>query len=225
MKSMLVVVAATMVAGCASVVENGEEPKLLNEVPAWNAMSPEETYKWFMNEEYGVRPAEAERPRHLAFKAASPDRVMMDGAAVRKMVCVEYGGKYGTNSFVVTAFVPNRPGPHPAFLLICNRDAEMPCDQHQFLALMAPRLVAVASASEDAWAGQRGEYESCVRASGAWEAQGLKGLVSDGFPPPDSPLQEGSVSYHLRTGKHNLTGYDWNRYMDFADRHGWRRGK
>ena len=384
---MLVVVAAAMVAGCASVVENGEEPKLLGEVPAWNAMSPEETYKWFMNEEYGVRPAEAERPRHLAFKAERPDKVMMDGAAVRKMIRIEYGGKYGTNSFVVTAFVPNRPGPHPAFVLICNRDpkentdpervkkidfwpaeeivargyaaiafyngdvapdlnsgctdgvfacfeqkrkyrprnswgtlsawawgasrvmdwieteptvdarhvavvghsrggktalltgvtdrrfamacvndsgcsgaklnrldlpksehlsdicatfsywfcanyihwvnrdAEMPCDQHQFLALMAPRLVAVASASEDAWAGQRGEYESCVRASGAWEAQGLKGLVSDGFPPPDSPLQEGSVSYHLRTGKHNLTGYDWNRYMDFADRHGWRRGK
>ena len=104
----------------------------------------------------------------------------------------------------------------------CNRDAEMPFDQHQFLALMAPRLVAVASASEDAWAGPQGEFESCRLASGAWEACGAKGLVADAFPPPDTPLQDGSISYHVRTGKHNLTPYDWTVYMDFADRHGWR---
>ena len=42
-------------------------------------------------------------------------------------------------------------------------------------------------------------------------------------PLTQAPLQEGCVSYHLRTGKHNLTPYDWKCYMDFADRHGWRK--
>jgi hypothetical protein len=34
---------------------------------------------------------------------------------------------------------------------------------------------------------------------------------------------EGSVAYHYREGKHTLCLKDWNFYMDFADRNGWRR--
>lgn len=104
-----------------------------------------------------------------------------------------------------------------------NAEKDWRVDQHGFIALMAPRLVCIASATEDDWAGQEGEYLSGKLASPAWELYGRKGLVADGFPKPDSPLQEGCISYHLRTGKHNLTPYDWARYMDFADRHGWRK--
>ena len=91
-------------------------------------------------------------------------------------------------------------------------------------ALIAPRLLAIASASEDAWAGQEGEFHTARLASPAWELYGRKGLVApDGkFPGADKPLQAGSVSYHMRTGEHNLTPYDWARYMDFADAHSWR---
>jgi hypothetical protein len=104
-----------------------------------------------------------------------------------------------------------------------NADKEWRVDQHQFIALLAPRLVCIASATKDRWAGPEGEYWSGVLASPAWELYGKKGLVSNGFPPPDRPLQDGCISYHLRTGKHNLTPYDWKVYMDFADRHGWRK--
>lgn len=34
-------------------------------------------------------------------------------------------------------------------------------------------------------------------------------------------VANGNVSYCLRVGKHDLTLWDWNRYMDFADAHGW----
>ncbi|MBP5320908.1 MAG: acetylxylan esterase [Kiritimatiellae bacterium] len=104
-----------------------------------------------------------------------------------------------------------------------GREKELPLDMHQLVALMAPRLVYVASASKDDWAGQPGEFQSALLASPAWALYGKKGLVGTAFPPPDTPLQEGCVGYHLRTGPHNLTPYDWNRYMDFTDRHGWRR--
>jgi len=99
--------------------------------------------------------------------------------------------------------------------------AALPVDQHLLIALIAPRLAYVASASEDAWAGQPGEFQSCVLASPAWTLYGKKGLVGNTFPPVDTPLQDGNIGYHLRTGKHDLTVYDWERYMDFADRH-WR---
>ena len=109
----------------------------------------------------------------------------------------------------------------PNYTTHVNAEKDWRVDQHEFIALMAPRLVCIASATEDAWAGPLGEYWSGVLASPAWALYGQKGLVADGFPAPDHPLQEGCISYHLRTGKHNLTRYDWACYMDFADRHGW----
>ena len=100
----------------------------------------------------------------------------------------------------------------------------MDFDQHELAALVAPRLLAIASATEDVGAGPLGEFHSARLASPAWELYGLSGLCADRFPSPDSPVQIGYVSYHVRTGKHDLTPYDWNVYMDFADAHGWRTG-
>jgi len=104
-----------------------------------------------------------------------------------------------------------------------NEDAQ-PFDQHELIALMAPRLVYVASASEDEWADPVGEFLSCVHASPVYALFGLTGIESTEFPKPDTPLHAGHIGYHLRTGKHDLTEYDWARYMDFADKH-WKQGR
>ena len=98
----------------------------------------------------------------------------------------------------------------------------MDFDTHQLAALVAPRLLAIASASKDDWAGQLGEWWCAKLASPAWELYGKKGLVADKMPNVGEAQQEGSISYHYREGKHNLNLHDWNRYMDFADKHGWR---
>lgn len=103
-----------------------------------------------------------------------------------------------------------------------GKETELDFDQHELVALMAPRLVAIGSASEDHWAGQLGEWWSGKLASPAWELYGKKGLVAAVWPKTETPQQEGCVSYHLRTGEHTLAAYDWKCYMDFADRHEWR---
>ena len=365
----------------------------------WEEVRRPEIRKRFLETMYGVRPAAAESPV-VTFRPEGPDRVMMDGTALRKRVRICYEGPYGSNSFVVTAFIPKTGKPAPSFVLICNRNpaknidperiertpfwsAEeivkrgfaaiaffngdvaketynpataflngvFPCyerpedrtdaswgvlsawawgasrvmdwietepaldarhvavvghsrggktsllagvtderfaltcvncsgcggaklthidlpeseyyalflhsrvtywfcggfqrnfmnrdrtiyrpepwqaesckpldvDQHEWAALVAPRLLAIASATEDKDAGPLGEYYTAKLASPAWELYGARGLVSDGWPAPDTPQSEGSVSYHIRTGSHDLTTYDWNVYMDFARRHG-----
>ncbi|MBP5511635.1 MAG: family 78 glycoside hydrolase catalytic domain [Kiritimatiellae bacterium] len=103
-----------------------------------------------------------------------------------------------------------------------GKEMSMDFDQHQLLALIAPRLLCIASATEDHWCGQRGEWWAGKFASPAWELYGKKGLVAESYPDPDSPQQQGCISYHVRTGKHLLSSYDWKCYMDFADKHGWR---
>ena len=111
-------------------------------------------------------------------------------------------------------FCPNYAG-------YVERELEMPFDQHWLLALVAPRLLYVSSATEDAWAGPRGEFAALELASPAWRLYGIPGLISHGFPKADAPLQAGNAAYHLRTGVHDITRYDWQCYMDFAEGRGW----
>ncbi|MBQ2631950.1 MAG: family 20 glycosylhydrolase [Kiritimatiellae bacterium] len=98
----------------------------------------------------------------------------------------------------------------------------MDFDQHELAALVAPRLLAVASASGDPGAGPVGEFHTVRLASPAWELYGRRGIADAEFPPTGAPICGADVSYHLRDGKHDLTPYDWGVYMDFADAHGWR---
>lgn len=378
--------------------------KPVRDLAAWEKVRRPEIRKRFLERMYGVRPAAAEKP-DVSFADEEPAVEMMDGKAVRRRVRISYRGPYGTNSFVVTAFIPKSTRPAPSFLLICNRDAGQnidparknrsqfwpaeeivsrgyaaiaffngdvaretynpataflhgvfPCyerpqdrtdkswgtlsawawgasrvmdwiesrpeldasrvavvghsrggktsllagatderfamtcvncsgcggaklahidlpeseyyaiflasrvtywfcgafqrycmnrdrhvekidawrgsylpvaepmdfDQHQLAALVAPRLLAVASATDDKGAGPLGEFYTVRLASPAWELYGKRALSDAEFPPPRTPLFGGNTSYHLRQGKHDLTAYDWSVYMDFADANGWR---
>ncbi|MBL9216133.1 MAG: alpha/beta hydrolase, partial [Opitutaceae bacterium] len=101
-----------------------------------------------------------------------------------------------------------------------DAEDQLPVDQHLLIALAAPRLVYVASATEDAWADPAAEFRACVEASPVWSLFGQPGLLGGATqPPPDTPRPEGRIGYHLRTGDHALTLSDWEKYLDFARRH------
>ena len=94
-----------------------------------------------------------------------------------------------------------------------GNEADLPVDQHQLIALIAPRLVYVASAVEDEWADPRGEFLSAKHAGPVYELLGKKGVGSEDLPELNQGVGA-QVRYHIRSGKHDVTDFDWERYLE-----------
>lgn len=111
----------------------------------------------------------------------------------------------------------NRRFPHwfcPAFHAYNEREHELPIDQHQLLALVAPRPLYVASAAGDLWADPVGERLACEAASPVY---GLFGLPGFEVPSAGSPMPR--IGHHVRPGRHDITPLDYWHYLTFAERH------
>jgi hypothetical protein len=87
------------------------------------------------------------------------------------------------------------------------------------LSLIAPRPVYVASATADTWADPHGEFQSARHAGPVYALLGKKPLSTNTLPPPNQPLLDGDIGYHIRTGGHSVEPYDWQQFIQFADRH------
>ncbi|MFT5526870.1 MAG: hypothetical protein ACI9HK_004850 [Pirellulaceae bacterium] len=99
-----------------------------------------------------------------------------------------------------------------------DREAELPFDQHMLMALIAPRPIYITSATKDLLSDPKGEFLSAVHAESIYQLLGKRGINTTTLPPPDTPIGH-SIGYHLRTGKHDITAYDWQQFLRFADRH------
>jgi hypothetical protein len=96
-----------------------------------------------------------------------------------------------------------------------DHEDQMPFDSHMLMSLIAPRGLYVASAEEDRWSDPKGEFLGAAEASKVWELFGKKGIGTMEMPGIHQPVGQ-DVRYHIRTGKHDVTAYDWEQYLKFA---------
>jgi len=132
------------------------------------------------------------------------------------------GAAISRRRFGETVKVINTSFPHwfnDVFRKYNEKEDELPLDQHMLIALMAPRPVYIASAQQDQWADPKGEYLSGYHAGPVYQLYGKMTPSSENQPPLNQPQFTESVSYHIRSGVHDVTRFDWVQYIQFANQY------
>ncbi|MDD3788244.1 MAG: acetylxylan esterase [Petrimonas sp.] len=98
-----------------------------------------------------------------------------------------------------------------------NNEDKLPVDQHMLIALQAPRGVYVSAAEEDRWADNKGQYLSLIEAQPVFNLYGFNLNLPLQMPSVGNQLFEIPMGCHIREGKHDMTLYDWQQFIRFAN--------
>ncbi|RIH66301.1 alpha/beta hydrolase [Mariniphaga sediminis] len=105
----------------------------------------------------------------------------------------------------------------PNYQQYANNENKLPVDQHMLIALIAPRAVYVASAAEDLWADPKGQYLALTEAQDVYELYKVHTNLPAEMPDVNEQIIRPHIGFHNREGKHNMTPYDWQQFIQFAD--------
>lgn len=102
------------------------------------------------------------------------------------------------------------------FPTFAKNELRTPVDQHQLLALIAPRPLLVTDGDGDGHADPQGARAAVEAADPAWKLFGDSGIV-----PGEGglPSRDGRLVWTTRPGEHSIGEVDWAIFLPFAKRH------
>ncbi len=97
---------------------------------------------------------------------------------------------------------------------------DLPIDQHELIALCAPRpcFISAGSFEADKWVDIAGMFIAASKASPVYELLDKKGLATDVLPVMDFGLLDGELAYRQHHGGHEA-GPNWPFFLDFFARY------
>lgn len=96
---------------------------------------------------------------------------------------------------------------------------DLPVDSHELIALCAPRPVFISSGEKgDSWVDARGMFMAAVGAGPVYRLLGKKDLGTSVFPPVETPLMSGDLTFRQHSGGHT-PGPNWPTFIRFASRY------
>lgn len=101
------------------------------------------------------------------------------------------------------------------FLKYAGHWDRLPVDQHELIALIAPRPVFITGGTTDFWSDPVGEFEACVAAGPVYRLLGKKGVGQTQMPAPDEALIAGAIGFREHIGGHAELP-DWPTFIQFA---------
>lgn len=104
----------------------------------------------------------------------------------------------------------------PAFAAYADHRADIPVDQHQLIALMAPRPLLIGGGWRDQWSDPQSSFRASQGASPIYRLYGSDGLTQAGLDDFD-PAADLAVA--MRPGLHGVQPADWENFLAFLDAH------
>ena len=104
----------------------------------------------------------------------------------------------------------------PAYAGYADEPASIPIDQHQLIALMAPRPVLIGGGWRDQWSDPQSSFRAAQGANPVYRLYGSDGLTQAGLGDFD-PAADLAVA--MRPGLHGVHTEDWDNFLAFLDAH------
>ena len=89
-------------------------------------------------------------------------------------------------------------------------------DQHQLIALMAPRPLLLGNAKRDVWSDPEGAFRAAKGAAPAYKVYGSDGLRQSKLTQFDP---KADIAFWMRPGTHGVVKEDWPAFLEFMDAH------